>query len=87
MNEKHFNDLSQETQLQIWQNNELLEWLNAKARKEEHLEQQLQAYKDKEDKLREYIKTWHFEEHFDRDYEVEICSNDILQILNEGDKK
>lgn len=44
------------------------------------LEQQLQAYKDKEDKLREYIKSnWVIDEPIK-------FKNDILDILNEGDK-
>ena len=45
----------------------------------EKLKHQLQAYKDKEDKLREYIKE-------NKYCVVGECESDILQILNEGDK-
>ena len=45
----------------------------------EKLKHQLQAYKDKEDKLREYIKENQY-------CVVGECESDILQILNEGDK-
>ena len=44
------------------------------------LKQQLQSYKEKEDKLREYLKSnWVIDEPIK-------FKNDILDILNEGDK-
>ena len=54
-----------------------------------NLEQQLQAYKDKEDKLREYI----LENTYENEYNIDLCTHDnkllepILQILNEGSDK
>ena len=47
----------------------------------ERLHEQLQAYKDKEDKMREYIKSnWVIDEPIK-------FKNDILQTLNEGGKE
>ena len=52
----------------------------------EELKQQLQAYKEKEDKLREYCNSKEFEYHFESEANMKSCHRKILQILNEGDK-
>ena len=49
------------------------------------LKQQLQAYKDKEDK-REYMNGKSFEQAFENDNNMKSVERHILQILNEGDK-
>jgi hypothetical protein len=85
--------------------NDYLEMLNRSGRpmtkneiKIRDLQQQLQAYKDKEDKLREYISELSSEEillaqGFEPMYvngiifAYEITKEDILQILNEGSDK
>jgi predicted mannosyl-3-phosphoglycerate phosphatase (HAD superfamily) len=57
----------------------------------QELEQQLQAYKDKEDKLREICDTEHYynsDKHTINDYGIiSILTKAILQILNEGSEK
>ena len=52
----------------------------------EVLEQQLQAYKEKEYKLREYIRSYYFEDNFLSIGVMKCCRNEIEEILNEGDK-
>lgn len=48
------------------------------------LQHQLQSYKDKEDKLREYIEHNDFSDwHIGKDKD-QFRKNDLLQILNEG---
>ena len=47
---------------------------------------QLQAYKDKEDKLREYIDKHYLWEYIKELDQYVTCEEDIKQILNEGDK-
>ena len=58
----------------------IMDFKNLISTDKENLQQQLQAYKDKEDKLRELI------DNYIHDDFGELCLDDILQILNEGDK-
>ena len=50
----------------------------------EKLEKQLQSYKDKEDKLREYIESYCFDDNFVSISVMKHCRNQIEEILNEG---
>lgn len=55
------------------------------------IENELQAYKDKEDKLREYIEKYNKVNAEKADTNADrvtmlINADDLLQILNEGDK-
>ena len=49
------------------------------------LERQLKAYKDKEDKLREYCRQFEYQGEY-TELGRHFACRDILQILNEGDK-
>lgn len=51
------------------------------------LYRKLQAYKDKEDKLREYMNGKSFEQAFENDNNMKSVERHILQILNEGEKE
>ena len=50
------------------------------------LKHQLKAYKDKEDRLREYLRSYYFEDNFVSIGVMKCCRNEIEEILNEGDK-
>ena len=51
------------------------------------LKHQLKSYKDKEDKLREYIRSYYFEDNFVSIGVMKCCRNEIEEILNDGGKE
>ena len=70
------------------QNDQLCEWFEKGLKQQEeikHLKKELQEYKQKEDKLREYMKDYLKVEEDEYNYNVKCEFNELLQILNGSD--